>query len=71
MRLYTVEDSGVLHFTAVVAVATARGRNLVLARNVNSFYSFFLLELISLTRVTKSYLLALGTTQISSYFTKH
>ena len=25
----------------------------------------------SLTRVTKSYLLALGTTQISSYFTKH
>ena len=24
-----------------------------------------------LTRVTKSYLLALGTTQISSYFTKH
>ena len=25
----------------------------------------------SLTRVTKSYLLALGTTQISSFFTKH
>ena len=26
---------------------------------------------LSLTRVTKSYLLALGTTQVSSYFTKH
>ena len=26
---------------------------------------------VSLTRVTKSYLLALGTTQMSSYFTKH
>ena len=30
-----------------------------------------LLRHLSLTRVTKSYLLALGTTQISSYFTKH
>ena len=30
-----------------------------------------LLSFFSLTRVTKSYLLALGTTQISSFFTKH
>ena len=37
-----------------------------LAAFTGAFMSFY-----SSTRVTKSYLLALGTTQISSYFTKH
>ena len=39
-------------------------------RTLNLLCSLYVMRL-SLTRVTKSYLLALRTTQISSYFTKH
>ena len=45
-----------------------RGR--ACGRTLTLLCSLYVMRL-SLTRVTKSYLLALGTTQISSYFTKH
>ena len=45
-----------------------RGR--ACGRTLTLLCSLYVMRL-SLTRVTKSYLLAMGTTQISSYFTKH
>ena len=45
-----------------------RGR--ACGRTLTLLCSLYVMRL-SLTRVTKSYLLALGTSQISSYFTKH
>ena len=45
-----------------------RGR--AFGRTLTFLCSLYVMRL-SLTRVTKSYLLALGTTQITSYFTKH
>ena len=45
-----------------------RGR--ACGRTLTLLCSLYVMRL-SLTRVTKSYLLALGTTQISSYFTEH
>ena len=45
-------------------------RDRACGKTLNLFCGLYVMRL-SLTRVTKCYLLALGTTPISSYFTKH